>query len=1442
MRTMHVVPLLSIAFALLNGSLSSAQNAQAARIVEKIDEHVLVTLRGNTLPVANAQTDSGRVRPDLAMTDLVLVLTRSQEQQAAFDNFVASQYDPSSPNFHHWLEPAEVGEKFGPSLADIATVSNWLTSHGLTIDGASKDRMAIRFGGSAAQVEGAFHTEVHNIQVNGQKHIANMSDPLIPAALAPVVMGLKALNDFHPRPMHKLGSKVQFDSSTGMWQRAPDNSPSTLANAALSKSSAANPEFGITVSTQGGPVPLEDVTPWDFATIYNVLPLWNAGTPIDGTGQTIAIVATSDINPADVASYRSVFGLPAGPPLQIIIANGVDPGRCTAQSGDCTIGDLYENTLDAEVSGAVAKGAQIDLVVSGPSSPTTDTVYSSASYIVENNTAKIMSLSYGLCELFLGTSGNAAYNNLFETAAVEGIGASVSTGDSGSPSCDQGLDSSVPYGAQFGLSVSGIASTPYVTAVGGTDFAWCKPTVTSSGQVIGCSTVTPYWNTTNNATTGASAAGYVPEIPWNDSCASSLTAAYGASVATFLKISGVSDPEQVCNFIVNNFISIRQQYGVDLSSFVDSVGGGGGASNCTVNSTTDSTTTPDPTSCSGGYSKPSWQAGVAGIPSDGKRDIPDVSFFSGNGLWNSATIVCVSEVGACVSSTSTTTEPIAQEVGGTSVAAPEMAGVMALINQKAGSAQGNPNAELYALAAKQTYSNCSAETVATSSSCYFNDVNTSTNAMPCNAGALNCTVSHTGDTWGILSGFSATTGFDEATGLGSLNVANVVNNWGPIGGTAAATVTVTPSQNTIAINQSLTVMVSVAGSSGTPTGNVGLVSSGYTGTAGALSSGSFTFTIPAESLTAGTDALTISYGGDSTYAEASGSASVTVTKLTPTVTVAPTPSTVGANTPVSVMVTVSGAGPTPTGTVTLSGGGYTSSACTLNNAGNCSIAIPANSFSNGTDTLTVSYSGDQAYTFGSGTATVTVQALTPAVTVTPSSSSISSTSTLQVVISVAGSGAVPTGTVQLIDNVTHSLGSMQLSSGSATFSVQASILNTGSNNLVAVYSGDSTYLGAQGTATVTMTKLTPTMTAVPASTSLYTNAALVVTGSVSGTGPTPTGSVSLSSGNYSTGNVNLSAGSYSITIPAGSLSVGTDTLTVSYSGDTFYNSVSTTTAVSVAQFVKVAPTVAVTPAASSIDTAQSLSVTVAVAGSSGTPTGTVQLTGGGYTSTVVTLSNGSATFNIPPNTLSAGTVSLSANYSGDTTYLAATQSSSITVTQSVFSIAAGTATPASVAKGGSATSTITVASSTNYGGTATLSCTLTSGPTNQAGDSPTCSVPTGSFSVGQTTTATVGTSAATSSALTSPMMPGRNRGLASGATALALLILCGIPARRRSWRSMLGLVVILIALGCVSACGGGGGGGGNPGTASGAYTFTVTGTGNPAVTPAPTATFTVTVN
>jgi subtilase family serine protease len=924
--------------------------APAVRIVSAIDEGQLVTLHGSLNFSAIGATDRGQVSADLPMTGLTLVLSRSAEQQAAFNAFVASQYDASSPSFHQWLTPAQIGDQFGPAPADIAIVSGWLAGKGFAVGTVSPDRMTIAFSGTASQVENAFHTQIHNLSVDGKMHIANIADPQIPSALAPVVGGVKGLHNFLPHPLHRMGSQVKLSSDAHGWVKLQNSSVAgTTAGAINAQALAAlgkpgsSPKPNFYFPFTGTTAIEEDVAPYDFAAIYNLLPAWNNNTT--GSGQTIAIIGTSDINLNDVSSFKTAFGLPAG--TTPVIAHGPDgdPNNCGQNSPNdaCNGGDVDENSLDVEWSGAVAPGAQIVLVTdayNSQSAPTNDPIFDGAQWVVNNayvagsavHGARIMSLSYGQCELFDGTAGNVAYNNLWQTAAAEGIAVFVATGDSGAPACDQGGDGiGNPYAAQYGLIVNALASSQYDTAVGGTDFSWCQPSYDSKGNFQGCSSsnASAYWNTSNSSTTQAAAKAYVPETPWNDTCEDPIWAKYLESIAPLVNASGVSTPEEACNFVYNDSLGLYFQGGdPPLMGLLDTVGGGGGASNCVVNSTTSSTLgscgAGDTSTGTGfgnltlvndGWPKPSWQTSAAGlgVPADGVRDIPDISFFAGDGSKDTGTLICVSNDNAtCASITATNTDSTggAEEIGGTSVATPEMAGVMALINQKAGAAQGNPNSALYAIAAKQTYASCSAESGSTSNGCYFNDVDQGTITMPCNyqgnvveggaiyegggnwgqsAGALgqaspNCSIINAGDVVGTLSGNSAATGYDLASGLGSLNITNVVDAsgaWTATAGTKTATAAINLGGVTsITASQSLSVTVTVSGTSGTPTGNVTLSASanGYSSTQ-TLSGGTATFTIPANTFTSnGTVTLTAYYSGDGNYAASTSStATFTVT-------------------------------------------------------------------------------------------------------------------------------------------------------------------------------------------------------------------------------------------------------------------------------------------------------------------------------------------------------------------------------------------------------------------------------------------------------------------------------------------------------------------------------------------------------------------------------------
>jgi len=175
--------------------------------------------------------------------------------------------------------------------------------------------------------------------------------------------------------------------------------------------------------------------PADFAKVYNV------PSTLDGTGQQIAIVADSNINPQDVADFQALFGLPANPPN--VILNGPDSGLGASEG---------EADLDVQVSGMVAQKAVIDLVVS-EDTLTAQGIDLSAFYIIDNNIAPVMSESFGDCESNLQTAGNQFFNSLWEQAAAEGISVFVSSGDPGSAGCDNFNTAKVAMGGSSEVEV-----------------------------------------------------------------------------------------------------------------------------------------------------------------------------------------------------------------------------------------------------------------------------------------------------------------------------------------------------------------------------------------------------------------------------------------------------------------------------------------------------------------------------------------------------------------------------------------------------------------------------------------------------------------------------------------------------------------------------------------------------------------------------------------------------------------------------------------------------------------------------------------------------------------------------------------------------------------------------------------------------------------------------
>lgn len=413
-----------------------------------VDETRLVTLAGNVPPLARAGIDEGVINSDTRLDRMLLVLQSSAAQQSTLDALVEAQQDPNSPRYQHWLTPAQFGAQFGIDDRQLALVTAWLTAHGIAIEEVSAGRRLIVFSGTAGQVASALHTELHRYHVDGMDHIANSSDPQIPAALAGFVGGVVTLSDF--RRTSQIASQRSF---------------------------ATQPEY-----SAGG---THNIFPADFAAIYDLNPLFSAGTT--GAGETIAVAGRSNITLSDVEVFRSIAGLAASTPSVVI--DGVDPGLVS--------GDQGESTLDVEWSGGVAPAAAVNLVIAA-STATTDGIDLASAYIVNHASAPVVSVSYGSCEQEMGAAELAFYNSLWEQAASQGMSVFVASGDAGAAGCQQGNSTSGTSAA-----VNGLCTSPYATCAGGTEF--------NEGA-----NAAQYWSAINSSAYG-SALGYIPEAVWNES-------------------------------------------------------------------------------------------------------------------------------------------------------------------------------------------------------------------------------------------------------------------------------------------------------------------------------------------------------------------------------------------------------------------------------------------------------------------------------------------------------------------------------------------------------------------------------------------------------------------------------------------------------------------------------------------------------------------------------------------------------------------------------------------------------------------------------------------------------------------------------------------------------------------------------------------------------------
>ena len=665
-----------ILFSLIAVSFAFAQSSVAPRITRSVSDSDVALLPGGVHPHVARSVDQGSVSPSMPMQRMAIFFKPTAAQQTALDQLLQQQQEPNSPNYRKWLTPEQYGNRFGMNLSDLAKVTVWLQSHGFRNVTVSRSHNSIAFDGNAGQASAAFRTPIHQVQYQGETHYANIASPQVPAAFAGAVAGITSLNNFRPR---------------------------------------ARPIAHFTSSVSGN----HFLAPGDVGTIYNVNSLYNSG--IKGDGESIAVVGQTlltqndDGTHADIDRFRSLAGLPA---INLTFKKTGTPTYSAA--------DVDEANLDLEWSGAVAPNAQIFFVYSD------NALFTSLPYIVTNNLAPVISISYGNCEANFDASSITVLTNVLQQANAQGQTIAAASGDAGAADCDTGDP------ATMGLAVDVPASTVYVTGMGGTTFTGDTAgavTCNSQGQNCSAASDPPYWNgSTSVSDTSSTALEYIPETAWNDSDAQTISAT------------------------------------------------GGGVSSL--------------------FSKPSWQTGT-GVPADGQRDVPDISLSASPN--HDGYLIC--SQGSCVNgyragTCSTGTDPgcVLDVIGGTSVASPIFSGIVTLLNQKLGMRLGNVNPMLYSLAS--------------STPSAFHDITTGNNIVPCQTGSKNCGSNG-------MMGYSAGTGYDLVTGLGSFDVGALTAAW--TGGAGADfTISANPTSLSITHGTSGTSTIAVTATGGALSGSIAL--------------------------------------------------------------------------------------------------------------------------------------------------------------------------------------------------------------------------------------------------------------------------------------------------------------------------------------------------------------------------------------------------------------------------------------------------------------------------------------------------------------------------------------------------------------------------------------------------------------------------------------------
>jgi hypothetical protein len=1058
------------------------------RIRTSIEAASSVPLRGNVPPQIKTGTDRGVLDPNVRLNGLRLVLAPTPGQQADLEHFLEEQRNPSSVDYRNWLAPEQYGERFGLSENDLALISSWLQSSGFAVEQVARARNWISFNGTAAQIERAFHTELHRIVIEGQDHIANVSEPLIPASLDGIVSAIRGLDDFHPKPLHsKVTSHPDFDASNG----------------------------------------LHYLGPADLAEIYDIQALYSAG--LDGTGQNLAIAGQTGVSLTDLRAFRSEFNLPARDPQLVLF--GADPGM--------NQDDQIEASLDLEWSGAVARGATVIYAYS-------QDVFESLQYVIDQNLAPVVSVSYGGCELTSSTSFRA----LAQQANAEGITWMNAAGDSGAAGCDSGGEPAATQGpaAMFPADI------PEVTAVGGTEF----------NEVSGT-----YWSAQSRINS-VSALSYIPEKAWNNTpLGKGLASGGGGPSLVYPKPwwqIGPGVPNDNARDVPDIALTASGEHDAYMMFARGELMTVGGTSASSPSFAGIVSILNQFLTAKGEIAKP----GLGNInPALYNLAQNTIGLFHDVTVGNNIVPCAPGSKGCATGSFGYEAGPgydLATGLG--SVDAFNLVSNWTSLQPVTGTTmtlQANPatlpasaSVQLTATVKAVSGSNAPEGTVT------FASGNAELGLVTVAGSGTAATAELTVQGVNLATGVdTVTAGYFGAAGFSNSTAAATVSVGAPAAAAPILTstvVTATPAAIAPTASLVLTATVKPATGGTAPTGTVSFTTGGKSlGSENLVASGTeaiATLTVKGSSLAAGGNTIAANYTATGKFGN-SGSSLVVTVAPTPLTATSTTVTVTSANLTATVKALAGSAA--PTGNVTFVAGAKTLGTATLSNSV-ATLPVSSSSLAAGSNSVAATYSGSSSFAESTSTpvaVTIVLPSVTTrtVVTASPAVFAQKSSTVLTATVKAASGTVAPTGNISFT-LANAMLGNEALSGGTAVLAVTGGSLAVGANNITASYVSAGNFINSSSSVTVNVTAspITPTivLTATPGAKAATT----VLTAILKTTGGSaiPTGSVTFSLGTRLLGSAVLSGGSGSLTLNNSIFAAGNNSIGVYYPGAAGFSS------------------------------------------------------------------------------------------------------------------------------------------------------------------------------------------------------------------------------------------------------------------------------------------------